>query len=147
MLVLRRLRMMPPGRFSMIRVPSAIRTEREIVDAEASHDRRHRDRDGFDADRLDERVEDLGEHARAQPGAADLVRVAGHTLLPRVAHVLHGGDAGAALASVLLELVRADGHFGEDFRGFHHGAFVDVGADGGEDAVEDVQEDGGEDAV
>ena len=126
---------MATGRFCMIRVPSAIRAEREIVDAKASHDRRHRYRDSLDADRLDERVEDLREHARAQPGAADLVRVAGHALLPRVAHVLHGGDAGAALASVLLEFARADGHFGEDFRGFHCGAFGDVGADRGKDAV------------
>lgn len=70
-----------------------------------------------------------------------------HTLLPVIADALHGGDAAVAIAAVVDVLARADGHFGQRLGRHFLRGFVDVGADGGPEAVDDVDEEEDEEEV
>ncbi len=92
-------------------------------------------------------VEYLREHTRTESRPAHLERIPLHAFLPIIANSFHSRHATVALASVFFEFSCADSHFGKDLGGFHHGALVDVVADGGVDAVEDVHEAEGEEAI
>ena len=101
----------------------------------------------FHGDWFDETIEYLREHARTESRPAHLERIPLHAFLPIIADSFHCRHATISLASVFFEFSCADSHFGEDLGGFHHGALVDVVADGGIDAVEDVHEAEGEEAI
>ena len=70
-----------------------------------------------------------------------------HAFLPIIANSFHSRHATISLAFVFFEFPCADSHLGKDLGGFHHGALVDIVADGGVDAVEDVHEAEGEEAI
>lgn len=101
----------------------------------------------FHGNRFDETVEDFCEHTRTESRPPHLERIPLHAFFPIITHSFHSRHATIALASIFLKLPRADSHFGKDLGRFHHGALVDVVADGGVDAVEDVHETEGEEAV
>ena len=75
------------------------------------------------------------------------MRVLVHALLPVLADALHRGDSAVAIASVVDVLARADGHFRQRLGRHFLRGFVDVGADGGPEAVDDVDEEEDEEQV
>ena len=92
-------------------------------------------------------IEYLREHTRTESRPAHFERIPLHAFLPIIADYFHSRHATIALASIFFEFPCADSHLGKDLGGFHHGALVDVVANGGVDAVEDVHETEREEAI
>lgn len=102
---------------------------------------------GLIRNRLDKRIKDPSKRMRANRRPAHRTGVLIHALLPIVADALHGGDAAVAIAAVVDVLACADGHFGQRLGRHFLRGFVNVGADGGPEAVDDVDEEEDEEEV